>query len=96
MLIGTFFNVLAIPAYHTLLGLGKASASLISAFIISGGNFLIVSFTALVFGYVTVSTIFAGLTFLYLLSSMYLNVRAYRTISSFSVEVIRVDTEVAA
>jgi O-antigen/teichoic acid export membrane protein len=78
ILLGTFLNLLAVPAYHTLLGLGKVRNSIISAIIISGGNFVLVLGRFILTGHVSVTGIFAGLIFLFATSTVYLMGRAYR------------------
>jgi len=76
MLIGTFINILGVPAYHTLLGLGKSSISIITSIIISGGNFFLVLTIAILFRHVSASSICGGVIFLYAISSIYLMKRA--------------------
>ena len=72
MLIGTFINVVAIPAYQTLLGLGKASVSIVSSAIVSGGNFILVVIIAVFFNHASPASIFGGVIFFCALSSIYL------------------------
>jgi len=81
ILLGTFLNLLAVPAYHTLLGLGKVRSSIISAMIISGGNFVLVLGRFILTGHVSVTGIFAGLILLFATSTVYLMGRAYREIT---------------
>ncbi len=72
MLIVTFLSLLGVPAYHTLLGLGKAKCSFISFAIISGGNFVLVMATILASRDVSTNSIFVGLIFVSGLSVAYL------------------------
>jgi O-antigen/teichoic acid export membrane protein len=81
ILLGSFLNLMAVPAYHTLLGLGKVRNSIISAMIISGGNFILVSGRFIMTGHVSVTGIFAGLILLFAASTVYLMGRAHREIT---------------
>lgn len=72
MLIGAFINILAVPAYQTLLGLGKASVSIVSSAIISGGNFVLVIMIAVFFNHVSPASICGSVILLCTLSSIYL------------------------
>lgn len=76
-LVGTFFSLFGIPAYYTLLGLGRPSCSLVTSFILAGGNFIIVLTTALLTKHVSAKSIFVGLIFLFGLSTVYLLGKAY-------------------
>lgn len=72
MLIVTFLSLLGVPAYYTLLGLGKARCSFISFAIISGGNFAWVMGMILAGRDISVNSIFVGLIFVSGLSALYL------------------------
>jgi O-antigen/teichoic acid export membrane protein len=82
VLIATFLNLLSVPAFHTLLGLGKASCSLVSSIIVSGGNFVLVLTNALLFNRVSVNSIFVGLIALLGLSTIYLVIKVHSTVGS--------------
>jgi O-antigen/teichoic acid export membrane protein len=87
ILVGTFLNLLGVPAYQTLLGLGKVKYPLVSAIIISGGNFVLVLGRFILAGQVSVISIFVGLVFLYAISTIYLTGKAYCQMNSLQVAV---------
>lgn len=87
VLVGTFLSLLAVPAYHTLLGLGKVKCALVTAIITSGGNLLLVLGRFILTGHVSVTGIFAGLIFLFAISTVYLISRAYWEINSLELAV---------
>jgi O-antigen/teichoic acid export membrane protein len=86
MLIVTFLSLLGVPAYYTLLGLGLARCSLVSAIIITGGNFILVLITLLAERTVSVNSIFGGLIFVSAISVIYLMNQASKEIKALLVD----------
>lgn len=80
MLVCTFVSLVGVPAFHTLLGLGKAKCYLVSSMIVAGGNFVLVGATALLVKRVWLNGILEGLFFLSALSAAYLIIEASREI----------------
>lgn len=72
VLVGTFITLIAVPSYYTLLGLGKVHYTIVSAIIISGGNFLLISIIILLTQHISVQSVFINLIFSCFLSSIYL------------------------
>ena len=80
-LVDTFLSLLAAPAYHTLLGLGKARYSLVAATIISGDNFVLVLLGVLLLGHISVNRIFVGLIFYVWSRDGFLTSKVYKVLN---------------
>jgi O-antigen/teichoic acid export membrane protein len=72
MLIGSFFSLAGVPAFHTIIGLGRVRYCLIANAIIAVGNALIVSFICVSPVALTVERIGLGLAVVFGLSTAYL------------------------
>ncbi len=72
MLIGSFFSLLGVPAYHTIIGFGRSTTIFITHAILSGTNVLFILASAAVAAYMSVNTIVFGIMLGMGLSSAYL------------------------
>ena len=83
-LAATFINLLIVPAYHILLGIGRVRQVFTSRCITWFSNMIIVVVLSLYFYKLTPSTIASGLIFSWFLSACYLNWQLHRAIANLT------------
>lgn len=71
MLIGSYLSLLGVPAFHTIMGLGKVKHYLISSIIGAGGNFVAVTSIWALTGHVSVHSLGICLIFAFGASTFY-------------------------
>ena len=88
MLIATFLSLLCVPAFHTLMGLGKVHYCLLASVIIAAANFTSVILILLLTRSISVNSIGGGLMIAFGLSSLYV---IYKTRHLLSIEATKDD-----
>lgn len=88
MLIATFLSLLCVPAFHTLMGLGKVHYCLLASVIIAAANFTSVILILLLTRSISVNSIGGGLMIAFGLSSLYV---IYKTRHLLSIEAMKDD-----
>jgi O-antigen/teichoic acid export membrane protein len=80
MLVGTFINLLIVPSFYILLGIGRIREVFISRCIASSLNMIIVVILSIYIHTLTPSTIALGLIFSWFVSASYINWKLRRII----------------
>jgi len=75
-LIVHFVSLLGVPAYYTLLGMGRSKCAILGALIIAVGNVVVVSIMVLVVGYLSVNAVLLSLIVFVAMTSLFYMLKA--------------------